>query len=196
MLGESGEAEIRDFEQAVVIEEEILRLDVAVEDAVLVAESEGGDDLLEVSSGGGFGEAAATAELGEELTALGELHYEVDFGFGGQYLVEFEDVGVVVEAAHGGDLAEDAGLHGGVDGGGLVDHFHGHLGVGVVQQPAEVYLGEAAAAEEAAELVFLEDDGATAAAGARGSSDLCGGGGRRRSGSGAHLRGWGSKWRA
>lgn len=72
-----------------MIEKEILRLDVSVENSVLVAESECGDHLLEVLAGGGLGEAAAAVELGEELAALGEFHDEVDLGFGGHDFVEF-----------------------------------------------------------------------------------------------------------
>lgn len=102
-------------------------LDVAVGDAVLVAEEEGGDYLVEVAARRGFRESALAAELGEELAAGGELHNKVDFGSGGHDFVEFQDVGVVVEAAHGGDFANYAWLHSGVHGGGLVNDLDGYI---------------------------------------------------------------------
>ena len=57
--------------------------------------------------------------------------------------MDFEDVWVVLEAAHGVDLAHDAGLHGGVDRLGLVD--------GVYEGARLVHFGEVAAAKVPAE---------------------------------------------
>ena len=103
-------------------------------------------------------EAAAAGELGEELAATGEVDDEVDLGLGGEDLVDFEDVGVVVEAAHGVDLTHDAGLHGGVHRLGLVDGLHGYRGA--VEEGARlVDLSEVAAAEETRELVLGQDGG-------------------------------------
>lgn len=85
--------------------------------------------------------------MGEKLAAGGEFHDEVDLRLGGHDLVDFEDVRVVVEAVHGVDLANDAWLHGGVDGFGFVDDFDGDGGA-VDEGARLVDLGEVAAAEE------------------------------------------------
>lgn len=128
-VGEGGESEVGDFEGfLLVVEEEVLGLDVAVGDAVLVAEVEGGDELLKVAAGGGLGEAAAPRELGLEVAARGEVHDEVDARFRCHDLVDLEDVGVGFEALHGMDFVEDAGFHGGreLGGFGLYDDFDGY----------------------------------------------------------------------
>lgn len=52
LVGDSAEAEVEDLEIAVLVEQEILGLEVAVEDATGVAESDGGDQLLEVKKKG------------------------------------------------------------------------------------------------------------------------------------------------
>lgn len=155
---EGGEAEVGDLEVAGGVEEEVLWLEVSVGDAMAVAEAESGDELREVAAGEGLREAAAAGELGEELAATGEVDDEVDLGLGGEDLVDFEDVGVVVEAAHGVDLADYAWLHAGVNGFRFVDDFHGHGGT-VDEGSPLVDLGEAATAEEARQLVLSEDGG-------------------------------------
>jgi len=127
-----------------------------VRDAVAVAEEERRDELREVAPRQGLRKAAATGELREELAAACVVDDEVDFGLCGEDLVDFEDVWVVLEAAHGVDLAHDARLHGGVDRLGLVDGLHGHRGA-VHEGARLVHLGEVAAAKEARELVPAED---------------------------------------
>jgi len=158
LLRQRGEPEVGDLEVAVAVEEEILRLQVAVRHAVAVAEPERRDELLEVAARGGLRKLSAAGDFGEELAAGGELHDEVDLGFGGEHLVDFEDVRVVVEAAHGVDLADYAWLHAGVNGFRFVDDFHGHGGT-VDEGSPLVDLGEAATAEEARQLVLSEDGG-------------------------------------
>ena len=58
LLLDGEESEIGDFQVAVLVEEEVLRLEIAVEDAARVAESDDGDELLEVLSAEIFGESA------------------------------------------------------------------------------------------------------------------------------------------
>jgi len=123
MLRQSGETEVGDLEVAFAIEEEVLRLEVAVRHAVAVAEPERGDQLLEIPARRGLRQPASTGDSGEELSSGSELHDEVDFGLCGHDLVDFKDVRVVVEAAHGVDFADYAGLHARVDGFGFVDDF-------------------------------------------------------------------------
>lgn len=47
--------------------------------------------------------------------------------------MEFKDIGVVVKAAHGGDFPENERLHGGIQGGRLVDYLNGNFGVVVIE---------------------------------------------------------------
>ncbi|KAJ6804142.1 putative CBL-interacting protein kinase 6 [Iris pallida] len=108
--GEGAEAEVGDLEVAAVVEEEVLRLEVAVVDAAGVAEGDGGEELAEVAAGGVLAEAAVAGDAGEELAAADELHGEVDLGAGGHDLVELHDVGVG-DHLHGGDLPLDLLRH-------------------------------------------------------------------------------------
>jgi len=156
MLRQSGEAEVGDLEVSFAVEEEVLRLEVAVRHTVAVAEPERGDQLLEVPARRGFRQTAATGDFGEELASGSELHDEVNFGLRRHNLVDFKYVRVVVEAAHGVDLADYAWLHAGVNGFGFVDNFDGE-GCAVNKGSCLVDLGEAATAEEARQLVFPED---------------------------------------
>ena len=78
-----------------------------MEDASRVAVSDSGDELLEESTAEIFREAAG-GQLGEELAAFGELHDEVDLGFGGEDFGELDDVGVA-KPPHDGNLAADIG---------------------------------------------------------------------------------------
>lgn len=145
LLGERREPEVRYLEVTVLVQEKVLGLHVAVCDAVLVAEAQRRDQLLEVAARGGLGKLAAAADLGEELAARGELHDEVDLCLGGHDFVDFEDVWVVFEASHGHDLSDYPRLHGRIDSFGLVDDLHRHCRV-VDHGPGLVDLGEAAPA--------------------------------------------------
>lgn len=71
--------------------------------------------------------------------------------------MDFEDVGVVMEAAHGGDFSEDPRLHDGVDLG-FVDDFDGDGGI-VNEGLGLVDLGEASPPQYPAQLVFAEEGG-------------------------------------
>lgn len=155
LLGQSRESEVRDLEVAVAIEEEVLGLDVAVSHAVFVAETHGGDELLEVAARYRLRQFAVAGDFGEELAAGGELDDDVDLGFGGHDLVDFEDVGVVLEAAHSRDLPEYQRLHTRV-GFELVYDFDGHRGC-IDQGLGSVDLGEAAPAQKSAHLVLAEE---------------------------------------
>lgn len=157
VLRERGEAKVGDLEVAVGVEEEVLRLEIAVRDAVAVAELERGDELREVAPRELLRQTAAARELVEELAAAGVVDDEVDLCFRGQNLVDFEDVRVVVEAAHGVDLADYARFHAGIHRLCFVDYFHGDGGV-VDERLRFVHLGEASTTEEARELVLAEND--------------------------------------
>lgn len=75
LLWQRREPEIGDLELAVLVEEEVLGLDVTVGDAVLVAEVEGEDELVEIIPGRREGETAAVRELREKLPSVGQLHH-------------------------------------------------------------------------------------------------------------------------
>jgi len=141
---ERGEAEVGDLEVAVAVEEDVLRLDVAVRDAARVAVGERGDELHEDAARGVLGEAAPRerGEPGQQVPARRELHDEVDLGARGEHLVEAEHVGVA-QPAHGRHLAEHARRHARrAHHLGLVEHLHRHGLAAAVDRPREVDLGE------------------------------------------------------
>ncbi|CAH9129316.1 unnamed protein product [Cuscuta epithymum] len=153
LIGDGAEAEIGDLQVAVLVEEEILRLEVPVENAARVAVPDGGDELPEILPAEILAESAL-GDPGEELPALDELHDEIDLGLGGQDLEELDDVGVV-EAAHDGDLALDVSDQGGAGDLLLIDHFDRDA-LPVPDVPGMVDFGEGAATQELPDLVFLE----------------------------------------
>nr|CAB3493945.1 unnamed protein product [Digitaria exilis] len=179
---ESGEAEVGDLEVAGGVEEDVLGLHVAVEDAAGVGVDQRGHELGEHAARGVLGEAAGGegGEAGEEVAAGGELHDEVHLGARGEHLVEAEHVGVA-EAAHGGDLAEDARRH--ARGGELrlVEHLDGHR-VAAGEAARAVNLGEGAPAKEGAELVLAEERRAGFAVARRPALGAGHGGRRQRQG--------------
>lgn len=77
LFWECGEAEVGDLEVAIVIEEEVLRLEVAVGDAAAVAELDGAYELAEVAAGLVLGERPME-DAREELAAAHVLHDEED----------------------------------------------------------------------------------------------------------------------
>jgi len=139
VLGEGAEAEVGDFEVAVLVEEEILRLEVAVEDAAAVAEVDGGDELLEVEARRLLSEAAA-GDLVEELAAAHELHGDVDLGLAGHDLVELHDAGVL-HHVHGRDLPFYLLHHPHLHHFLLPHHLHGDA-LSALEVPRVVHLGE------------------------------------------------------
>ena len=83
-----GEAEVHDLDILVLVEEQVLRLEVAVHDAVFMDVLHAREDLLHEGDGLGFGQALALDDVVEELAALCVLHDEVDVGLG------LDDLGV------------------------------------------------------------------------------------------------------
>nr|GLL42871.1 Os05g0514250 [Ipomoea trifida] len=153
LIREGAEAEIRDFQVAVLVEEEILRLEIAVEDPARVAVTDGVDQLAEVLPAQILAEPPLS-HLSEELPALSELHHEKYLGLGGEHLVEGHGVRVV-EAAHDRDLPFYVPDHGGARDLLLVDHLNRHA-LPAPDVPRVVNLGEGAAAQEFPHLVLLE----------------------------------------
>lgn len=131
LIGNGAQAKIRDLEIAILVEQEVLGLKVAVIDAAGVAESDGGNQLLEIFPGNFFLEATL-GDLVEKLAAADELHDEVDLGLGGHDLEQLDDVGMP-NTAENGDLALDVGDEPTLQDLLLVDDFDGHAlaGLGV-----------------------------------------------------------------
>ncbi|KAL9684600.1 hypothetical protein QQ045_022041 [Rhodiola kirilowii] len=123
-------------------------------DAVAVAEAERGDELLEIFSRGGLREPPAACDFGVEFAALGELHNEVDLGFRCHDFVDFQDVGVVLEALHGGDFSGDQISDGRFR---PVDDFDRDWSA-VSDRMRSVNLGEAAFSKQPIQLILAEDD--------------------------------------
>ncbi|KAK7406193.1 hypothetical protein VNO78_07813 [Psophocarpus tetragonolobus] len=125
-------------------------------EVAVMAEVKDRDELGKVAMSEGLLKTAAAGEFGEELIIISEINNKVDLGFGGQNLMNFEDIGVVVKVAYGVDLANDVGLHCGVNRLVLVDgvcRYSGAVNEGVHL----VHLREVAPHQEACELVLSED---------------------------------------
>lgn len=131
-----------------------------------MAESDGRDQLLEVLAGDVFLETTL-GNLLEELSAVDELHDEVDLGLGGHDLEELDDVGVA-DAAEDGDLALDVGDESALEDLLLVDDLDGDALIGL-DVACMVDLGEGTVTQKLADLEAAEEKGLRFL--------LCGGGG-------------------
>lgn len=158
-FGESGEAEVEDFDLEFAtgepVDHEVAWFEVAVDES----EGLGGDhafedledDLAEVCDG----EFAAIADLVEGF-AFEEFHDDEGAGFVVSDVVDGDDVGVL-EGGEGAGLADEIGFEvGGADGGvfGWADPFEGDVAIelGVV---GEVDVAEAALADFSFHLVAV-----------------------------------------
>mmetsp|Transcript_98965 Transcript_98965/g.308400 ORF Transcript_98965/g.308400 Transcript_98965/m.308400 type:complete len:374 (-) Transcript_98965:42-1163(-) len=104
----AGQPEINDLEDVLLYsflghEEEILGLEVAVADLVLVHVVNRADDLLHQVGCLGLCEVASLDDSVEELATAAELHHQVDAAVVLEGLVELYDVRVIHEL-HDGDL--------------------------------------------------------------------------------------------
>lgn len=116
-----------------------------MEHAAGVAVFHGGDELPEVESGGILREASFSGDFVEEFASGGELHDEVDFGFGGEDFEEVDDV-AVVEAPHDRDLALHVCGETAVEDFALANGFHRHA-LARVHARRVIHLRECANAE-------------------------------------------------
>ena len=106
----AGEAEVGEFELALGVDEEVLGLQVAVEDAVVVAE---GDALEELMHEGFTGDEVQAAAIAAGIHVLLEVFVHVfedehEFVFGVDDVVERDNV-FVLELFHEGDFADGGG---------------------------------------------------------------------------------------
>ena len=72
-----GEAEVCELEMSVLVEQEVLGLEVAVDDGQRVEVVEGGRDLGGVEQTGAVGELAGVAQVREQLTSAQVLEQHV-----------------------------------------------------------------------------------------------------------------------
>ena len=108
----AGETEVGQFELAFVVDEEVLRLEVAVQDPVFVAEGDASEELVhEGLDGGGVECSSVAAGVHIFLQVLVHvLEDEHELVLGVDDIVQRDDV-LVLELLHQGDLAD-----GGADG--------------------------------------------------------------------------------
>jgi len=114
----TGEAEIEDFEAAVIREDEIGGLKVAMNDGVIVGSDEAFGELKRERKEGGFGKRAGSETVAERL-AGNEFHDEEIGAALGIEIVDGSDVGMielregasfVVEAMARGIVGDGAGM--------------------------------------------------------------------------------------
>ena len=91
---ELGETEVQDFETPVVGDEEIGRLQIAMNDGVLMGSDESLDKLKGESEDFGFGERTG-GESGAERAARNVFHYEEMGAALGIEIVDGGDVGMI-----------------------------------------------------------------------------------------------------
>eukprot|EP00760_Papus_ankaliazontas_P023561 PhM_4_TR2067/c4_g1_i1/m.99921 len=107
---EVGESEITDLEVVIAVKQEVLGLEVAVGDALLVAVVRAEHELLEELPRRGLVEPLRGDNAVEELAAGDELKHKVDVVGRLQHLPELDDV-LVLQHLHDGDLALQLLLH-------------------------------------------------------------------------------------
>ena len=93
-----GSAEINDFQNRVrsfLVQEQVLRLEVAVDDAVLVAVGNCAQNLFHKVSGNSLGEVLRLDDVVEELASADVLEDEMVVFLVFVELVESDDVGVI-----------------------------------------------------------------------------------------------------
>ncbi|CAL9063083.1 unnamed protein product [Musa banksii] len=161
MVDQGAQPKVGDLQVAVLVQEEVLQLEVAVVDAAAMTEIDSSNQLPEVLAGGGLGEAPGSGDPGEELAPADKLHGEVNPGTGGHDLVKLDHVGVA-HHLHGRDLTLNLHHHPGADDRLLIHHLHGDAPP-VADVAGEVDLAEGAAAEDATELIAAIEDASTPA---------------------------------
>jgi hypothetical protein len=108
--GEVAEAEVRDLEVLVLVQQQVLRLQVTMHHALLVTVRDGADELAEVLAGRLLVEAAGAHNLVEKLASLDKLEDKEDVALRCQHLLELHHV-LVRHLLHDGDLLLDLRAH-------------------------------------------------------------------------------------
>ncbi len=90
---EGGEAKVGNFEGFVIIQQELLRFKIAVEDAAGMAVVETADELLEEESGVWLRHSAETLDFVEELAACDKIHDDENPGVRGEHSNQVKNVG-------------------------------------------------------------------------------------------------------
>ena len=102
--------EVGDLEHLALVQQEVLRLEIAVAHALLVAVLDAGYQLPEVLARGGLVEAPHVNNLVEELTARDELEHDEDFGPRREHLQQVHHV-LLLHHLHDRDLLLDLLAH-------------------------------------------------------------------------------------
>uniref|UniRef100_A0A0E0JFE2 Uncharacterized protein n=1 Tax=Oryza punctata TaxID=4537 RepID=A0A0E0JFE2_ORYPU len=155
-LLEGAQPKVRNFEVAILVDEEVLWLEVSVVDTTAMTEVHSPYQLLEVLPRSILLESPPGYPA-EELTTPDILHCKVYLALAGHDLVQLDDVGMADEA-HDGDLSLDLVNHADTQYLFLVNDLDGNALVGC-KVPCMVHLREGALPEHAAELIPVHEDG-------------------------------------
>ena len=151
LLHGEGDAEVGD-EGLALVQQDVLGLDVAVDDALAVGVVEGAGDFGGEADGVGDGEHAFAREAGAQRLAGDERHDVVEQAVGVAAVEQREDVRML-QARGGADLAEEAfAAEGGAEVG--MEDLDGDVAL-VLEVVGEVDGGHAALAEFALEAVAV-----------------------------------------
>lgn len=88
---------------AVLVEQHVFRLEISVNDAVVVQTADGVNNFRGVNLGSLFGKPLLLAQVSKHFSSVEEVDDEVKFGLGLEGEVQSDDVGVL-------DLLEDVTL--------------------------------------------------------------------------------------
>lgn len=154
LIRQRAQPEIGDLQTPIVVQQQVLRLQIAVVDAAEVAVADGADQLLEVLPAQILAEPAL-GHFREQLPALDEFQNKINLSPGGENFEKLDDVGVA-QAAHDRDLTLDV-VHeiGAILELALVDDFDSDALAGG-DIPSVVHLGKGAAAQKFPDLVLVK----------------------------------------
>lgn len=88
-----GQAEVRDLQVALVVQDDVLRLQVTVNDSILMKAFKGTNELGSIEACPGLGEALLLSQMIEELPSIEEVHNEIELLGGLERVVQLHDEG-------------------------------------------------------------------------------------------------------
>ena len=88
-------SKVRDLDVALVVEQDILWLEVAVDNSVLVEHAQGFDQLCCVKAGSPLTELLVLPQVIEQLSAIQEVHHKVQLCGSLERIVQFHNEGTV-----------------------------------------------------------------------------------------------------
>ena len=164
---QAGDPEVEDLQRPLARQEQVLRLDVAVDDPLVVRGDEHAEKLAsELRDDQGRQPAPLRARQALQVLALEQLHDQEGGAIVGRVLVEHAHRAGVVDLVGDDPFAQEPGVDVGVERHVRVQHLDGHAAPDA-DVPPRVHGGRAPDPDEALEEVLAAEDPADAAFGER-----------------------------